>query len=84
MPEEDLVDVTGNINLSESRWKLNIPSNFAATLRDIVERRKRKANEEDSFNHPLIEFEAEGKGPLLYLPVRGFPCFYNIFIDIRV
>ena len=84
VPEEDLVDVTGDLNLSESRWKLNIPSNFAANLRDIVERRKRKANEEDSFNHPLIEFEAKGKGPLLYLSVRGFSWFYNAFIGIRV
>ena len=84
VPEEDLVNLTGDMDLSESRWKLNIPSNFAATLRDIVERRKRKVNEEDSFNHPLIEFEAKVKGPLLYLSVRGFHGFYNTFIDIRV
>ena len=75
VPEEDLVDLTGYMNLSESRWNLHIPSNFAANLRGIVERRKRKANEEDSFNHPLIEFEAKGKDLLIYLLVRGFHGF---------
>ena len=73
VPEEDLVDLTGEMDLSESRWKLNIPPTFAANLRDIVERRKRKASEEDSFDHPLIEFEATGRHLLIYLFRWGFP-----------
>ena len=77
--EEDLVDVTGEVDLSESRWNLNIPPNFAANLRDIVERRKRKAAGEDSFNHPLIEFEAQGRNLLIYLLGGGFLLVYNVF-----
>ena len=73
VPEEDLVDLTGEMDLSESRWKLNIPPNFAANLRDIVERRKRKASGEDSFNHPLIEFEATGRHLSIYSFRWGFP-----------
>ena len=73
VPEEDLVDLTGEMDLSESRWKLNIPPSFAANLRDIVERRKRKVPEEDPFNHPLIEFEAAGRNLLIYLFRLGFP-----------
>ena len=52
VPEEDLVDLTGEMDLSESRWKLNIPPNFAANLRDAVERRKRKAPGEDFLQSP--------------------------------
>ena len=73
VPEEDLVDLTGEMDLSESRWNLNIPPSFAANLRDIVERRKRKAPGEDSFHHPLIEFEATGRNLLIYLFRWGFP-----------
>ena len=76
VPVEDYVDITG-INLSEKQWNLHIPPNFAANLRDIVERRKRKAQEEVSFGHPLIEFEAKGKELLIYISVWGFPWFYN-------
>ena len=65
--EEDLVDVTGDMDLTDSKWKLHIPPNFAANLRDIVEKRKRKAEGEDPFNHPLIEFEAQGKDLLICL-----------------
>ena len=67
VPEEDLIDVAGEMDLSESRWKLNIPPNFAANLRDIVESRKRKAPGEDTFHHPLIEFEATGRNLSIYL-----------------
>ena len=81
--EEDLVDVTGEVDLSESRWNLNIPPNFTANLRDIVERRKRRAAEEDSFNHPLIEFEAQGRNLFIYLLVGDFLGFTMCFTGIR-
>ena len=81
--DEDLVDLTGDIDLSENIWNLTIPSNFAANLRDIVGRKKRKASEEESFNHPLIEFEAQGKEPFnLFIRLGSFR-FYNVFTDIR-
>ena len=83
VPEEDLVDLTGEMDLSESRWKLNIPPSFAANLRDIVERRKRKASEEDSFNHPLIEFEATGRHLSIYLFRWGFLSSPMCFTVIR-
>ena len=67
VPVEDLVDLTGDIDLSESKWDLHILPNFADNMKMIVERRKRKASEDDSFKHPLIEFEAKGKGPFNYL-----------------
>ena len=81
VPEEDLVDLTGEMDLSESRWNLNIPLDFAANLRDIVESRKRKAPEEDPFNHPLIEFEATGRNLFIYLLGWGFlslQCVYKL------
>ena len=73
VPEEDLIDLTRGMDLSEKKWNLHIPPNFAANLREVVESRKRKANEEDSFNHPLIEFEAQGKELLLYLFIYRLP-----------
>ena len=65
----DVIDLTENTEMDPTPQPETL---FQPGSSNFEETRKRKANDIDTYHHPLIEFEATGKQQVSYLLLYPF------------